>query len=308
VTWAAVILTGGRAQRLGGADKAALEHRGRTLLEHALGAVAGAAEVVVVGPETSTSRQVTFTRESPPGGGPLAGVAAGVAALRGEHERVVLLAVDMPHVDSVTVARLLAAADEADASWLTDEAGRRQLAGVVRPSLVPVPGDAAGAPMRQLMGAGDSRDVQAVGAEAEDVDSWADLARLRANPRFHPLPDLKERPRIDQIGPVNLHDWIDELCDVLDIDTEVDEALILDLAKVAATNVVRPAAPITTYLLGYAAGSVSADEDEVEDLAARAQALAEGWDRPSGAPDPDDVDDVVPDDTGVDHSDDTYDE
>jgi hypothetical protein len=162
--------------------------------------------------------------------------------------------------------------------------------------------------MRQLMGAGDSRDVQAVGAEAEDVDSWADLARLRANPRFHPLPDLKERPRIDQIGPVNLHDWIDELCDVLDIDTEVDEALILDLAKVAADNVVRPAAPVTTYLLGYAAGSVSADEDEVEDLAARAQALAEGWDRPSGAPDPDDVDDVVPDDTGVDHSDDTYDE
>ena len=27
------------------------------------------------------------------------------------------------------------------------------------------------------------------------------------------------------VGPVNLHDWIDELCDVLDIETEVDEAL-----------------------------------------------------------------------------------
>jgi hypothetical protein len=106
---------------------------------------------------------------------------------------------------------------------------------------------------------------------------------------------------------VNLHDWIDELCDVLDIETEVDEGLILDLAKVAANNVVRPAAPITTYLLGYAAGRTDADEEEVERLAARAQALAEGWDRPSGTTDVE-VDDDVPDDTGVDHTGDEYDE
>jgi hypothetical protein len=119
---------------------------------------------------------------------------------------------------------------------------------------------------------------------------------------------LKDRPRIEEIGAVNLHDWIDELCDTLDIETEVDEALLLDVAKVAADNVVRMAAPITTYLLGYAAGSVAADEEQVEALAARAQALAEGWDRPPDATDPDDVDDDVPDDTGVDHSDDTYDE
>lgn len=107
---------------------------------------------------------------------------------------------------------------------------------------------------------------------------------------------------------MNLHDWIDELCDVLDIETEVDEALILDLAKVAADNVVRKAAPITTYLLGYAAGAADADEEAVERLAGKAQALAEGWDRPPGAADPVDVDDDVPDDTGVDHSDDEYDE
>lgn len=111
-----------------------------------------------------------------------------------------------------------------------------------------------------------------------------------------------------KIGLVNLHDWIDELCDALDIETEVDEALILDLAKVAADNVVRMAAPVTTFLVGYAAGVAQADEDGIERLAARAQALAEGWDRPSGAADPDDVEDAVPDDTGVDHSADRYDE
>jgi molybdopterin-guanine dinucleotide biosynthesis protein A len=177
-----VILTGGRAQRLGGMDKASLELEGQTLLEHALGAVDGAAEIVVVGPETETSRPVTFTRESPPGGGPLAGLAAGIATLREEHDHVVVLAVDMPHVEAVTVARLLTAARDADAAWLTDAAGRRQLAGVVRPSLVPGPRDAENTAMRTLMASGDSRDVPAVGAEAEDVDSWQDLSRLRGRP------------------------------------------------------------------------------------------------------------------------------
>jgi HAMP domain-containing protein len=105
---------------------------------------------------------------------------------------------------------------------------------------------------------------------------------------------------------VNLHDWIDELSDVLDVDAEVDEALVLDLARVAAHNVARPAAPITAYLLGLAAGAAGADTDEVEELAARAQRLAESWDRPAGTPDPDDVDDDVPDDSAVDHTADEY--
>lgn len=107
---------------------------------------------------------------------------------------------------------------------------------------------------------------------------------------------------------MNLHDWIDELCDTLDIEAEVDEALILDVAKVAADNVIRMAAPITTYLLGYAAGVSGADVEGVERLAALTQALAEGWDRPSGAADPVDLVDDVPDDAAVDHSDDEYDE
>jgi len=101
---------------------------------------------------------------------------------------------------------------------------------------------------------------------------------------------------------VNLHDWIDELCDVLDVDTEVDEGLLLDLARVAAHNVARPAAPITTYLLGYAAGAQDASPEEIEALAARAQKLAENWDKPAGAPDPDDVNDPIPDDRAVDHT------
>jgi hypothetical protein len=87
---------------------------------------------------------------------------------------------------------------------------------------------------------------------------------------------------------VNLHDWIDELCDALDIDDEIDEALILDLAKTVAHRVARPAAPVSAYLLGLAVGRSAAGADDTERLAAVVQALAEGWE---GAPaeEPDDV-------------------
>ncbi|WP_134765717.1 DUF6457 domain-containing protein [Nocardioides sp. 1609] len=106
---------------------------------------------------------------------------------------------------------------------------------------------------------------------------------------------------------MNLHDWIDELCDVLDLETEVDEGLLNDLAELAHARVDHGiehyAGPVTTYLLGYAAGAGSASPATVEKLAARAQALAEGWDRPRDAPDPDDVPDVdIPDDGAIDHT------
>lgn len=103
---------------------------------------------------------------------------------------------------------------------------------------------------------------------------------------------------------MNLHDWIDELCDVLDIEVEVDEALLLDVAKETAHQVQRVAAPLSTFLLGYAAGLADADEAGVEKLAGKVLALAESWERPAGAPDPDEVavDVDVPDDSTVDHT------
>ena len=105
---------------------------------------------------------------------------------------------------------------------------------------------------------------------------------------------------------MNLHDWIDELSDVLDLEAEVDEGLLNDLVKVAGDNVERGAGPVTAYLLGLAAGEQGSDPETVEKLAARAQSLAEGWDRPANAPDPHDIDDIVPDDSSVDHSHDVY--
>lgn len=78
---------------------------------------------------------------------------------------------------------------------------------------------------------------------------------------------------------VNLHDWIDELCDELNIEVEVDESLILDLARDAAHCVERRAAPISTFLLGYAAAGVQGSPQQVERLAGLAAGLAQRWDK-----------------------------
>lgn len=76
---------------------------------------------------------------------------------------------------------------------------------------------------------------------------------------------------------MTLHDWIDELCDALDIDAEVDEGIILDVARDAAHAVERPAAPITTFLLGYATALSGGSPEKLEELAGRAIELAENW-------------------------------
>jgi hypothetical protein len=89
------------------------------------------------------------------------------------------------------------------------------------------------------------------------------------------LDRLRDPSSRTTLVPVTLHDWIDELCDALDIETEVDEGLILDLARDAAHNVERVAAPITTYLLGYAAAQHEANPERLEALAAAATLLAE---------------------------------
>lgn len=55
---------------------------------------------------------------------------------------------------------------------------------------------------------------------------------------------------------------------------EIDQQLLLDIARDAAHAVNRPAAPVTTYLLGFAAGAGAS----VEDAAATLRRLAGEWD------------------------------
>jgi molybdopterin-guanine dinucleotide biosynthesis protein A len=179
VDLAAVILAGGTAARLDGADKASLEHAGATFLEHALAATGAAAEVVVVGDAVPTSRPVTFVREDPPLGGPVAGLVTGRRALASRPDAVVVLAVDMPFVTAATVRRLIEA-DGPDGAALVGPDGRRRLVLLLRTAALDAasPDDPHGASVGALLAGLDLADVIAEADEARGVDTWRDLRDL----------------------------------------------------------------------------------------------------------------------------------
>ncbi len=182
-SFCAVILAGGQAARLGGVDKASVEVDGRTLLAHTLDAVIDAIEVVVVGEPVLTDRPVTFTVEDPRFGGPVAGLLTGCDALLRATPTVVLLAVDMPRLTAHTVRRLHEAAGDADGAVLVDPTGRRQLAYVIdRQRLQAVRPDHEaqhGMALRALLDQLDLAEVDAVGEEHRDVDTWQDLRDIQ---------------------------------------------------------------------------------------------------------------------------------
>jgi len=197
----AVVLTGGRARRLGGVHKPGIQIGGRSLAARVVEAVSDATQVVMVGAPVPGVRADAVTREVPVGAGPMAAVAAGLAHVRAAV--VATLAGDLPFLTSGAVCELrLALADEpsAAAAVLIDDAGRDQplcavwraellrdtLSVVRRPrSLAGVGGNGlAGLPMLLLVAAAEPvvrRTVTTVGAPPPwfDCDTDDDLARAR---------------------------------------------------------------------------------------------------------------------------------
>lgn len=74
-----------------------------------------------------------------------------------------------------------------------------------------------------------------------------------------------------------LDEWTRELASALGVELTTDVDTVLDLAGDAARAVVRPAAPVTTYLVGYAAARNGGDAQAVADAVATARALAASW-------------------------------
>lgn len=183
--FAAIVLAGGQAARLGGADKATIELSGRSLLERSLDAVVDAGEVVVVGHQVPTERPVTFVLEDPRHGGPAAGLLTGRDSLLRTFPTLAVLAVDMPRLTSTTFRRLHEAAVGHEGAVLTDPDGRTQLAFVVETARLDAvrPDREAqhGLAIRALLEPLDLVRVPAVGDEARDVDTWTDLRDLAAD-------------------------------------------------------------------------------------------------------------------------------
>lgn len=183
--YAAVVLAGGRAARLGGRAKPQLEVGGRSMLAAVLAAVADAEPRVVVGPPQPVADGAVLLREDPPGGGPVTAMRAGLAAV--DTDVVAVLAGDLPFVTGELVAQLRERLT-GDGVLVVDDAGRDQLllgvwrAAALRAALAGAP---AHAPVRRVLApltVTRWRPPVAEGRPAPwtDCDTPADLARARA--------------------------------------------------------------------------------------------------------------------------------
>lgn len=193
LTIAAVLLVGGRSSRMGGGWKPLEPIAGTTMLARAIGAAQriGCAPIVAVGPVLDEAAPVRWVREDPPFAGPVAAIAAGLAAIGDDSGWTLLLAGDLPHAEAA--ARRLGAAlpPTADAVVFTADDQPQWLTGLYRTRALRAAVAAFDTPLenascRALLGGLDivwMRDDEGVSA---DVDTPADLERIRA--------ELEEKP------------------------------------------------------------------------------------------------------------------
>jgi len=251
-----------------------------TVLDRVLASVDDADEVVVAGPpregQTETGR-VRSIVEDPPGGGPLAGVAAALRLI--ERPTVVVLAGDLPFLAGVppVLAQRLEDAPGVDAVVPRDHQGRWQpLAAAYRTNALRAALAAVGNPHGQSMRAVMTH-LQVLAVPMTELPQWSlfdiDTEQDLEHVRSFEAPS----PASDQGEPV-IAEWTVALARELGVEIDVDSELLLDVAKDAAHAVARPAAPITTFLVGYAAAQGGGDAAAVLAAATTAKRLAAQWD------------------------------
>jgi molybdopterin-guanine dinucleotide biosynthesis protein A len=280
------VLTGGASIRLG-QDKATTHVGGRRMIDRLLADMPADVPVVIVGPPPDAlARRVAVVREDPPGSGPLAGIGAGLAAV--STPNVGVIAADMPFalpVVAESLARLAEAVPRigvhgihhridgsvhsmdkqpvAQAVVPVDPQGFRQpLCAAYRTealrSALAALGPLADLPARSLLLGLDVMEWPVPAAALADVDTAEQLAVARTR-AAEEATDMQE--------------WVDAVREALGVDVALDIDAVLDVARGAAHGVDRPAAPVTTYLLG-AAVAAGADPGQA---AAVIGELARGW-------------------------------
>ncbi|WP_431983865.1 DUF6457 domain-containing protein [Streptomyces qinglanensis] len=323
-TYTALVLAGGGARRLGGADKPAVTVGGRPLLDRVLAACGDAAATVVVGPRRPTCRPVLWAREEPPGGGPLAALQAGLDALRagpdglrtgtdglrtgtgtgtgprrtgprgtgpekaaagrgrpgglpggggsGEGDPVLVVSADLPFLSPEAVRALVSVPDGAAEAAVAYDGRDQPLLAAYRVDplrrelalLRTEYGSLTGLPLRMVLQGLMLHRVTApsVTAAALDCDTWDDIATARARIREHETV---------------LDEWISAVKTELGVELDVDTSALLALARDAAHGVARPAAPLTTFLVGYAAAQAGSSPQDVARATEAAARLARRW-------------------------------
>ena len=180
-----VVLAGGGARRLDGADKPGLKVGDRTLLQRVVDAARGAGRVVVVGPHRELSAEpgrppVSWVQEQPAGAGPVGALQVGLAEVGAPV--VVLLAADLPFLPGAVVDRLARIADAGSGGVVLDDGGRQQWllsawpTALLRAALV---GAAADASVRSVLAGLPWAAVEGTAEAGYDCDTFAELAEAR---------------------------------------------------------------------------------------------------------------------------------
>ncbi|UVI35685.1 molybdenum cofactor guanylyltransferase [Brevibacterium spongiae] len=193
----AIILTGGRSRRFAGVHKPGVEVGGQTTISRILGSIRGAAagvEVWVAGPAEGLAEAeqegVHVVREEPAFAGPLAGIAAAVAAMpTGAADVTLVLAGDMPMITAGHLGELIRTCRETGRPTTgTDDRGKTQFLCAAWPTdlllarLAEIGDPTDGAV--KLLFAGLEPAVVAVDPDVvSDFDTTAELERIRARLR-----------------------------------------------------------------------------------------------------------------------------
>ncbi|WP_425865150.1 NTP transferase domain-containing protein [Arthrobacter sp. TWP1-1] len=300
----AIILAGGLSRRLGGVPKAGLLLDGQTLLARTVDAAADflAAEpatsigdgrrpapIVVVGPvdriaewlATAKSGAATVAvQEDPPFAGPAAGIAAGLSALTedaGDAGYVLVLACDMPHAGAIVelLAPKLASCAPGEGVMAVADGRKQPLAAIYPLAELHNAVGAARAAHRlenasvfSLIANVNIKECAVPSGLAADIDTWADARAqgMGAGPADAEGQQLENHDEA-------LQAWTKKLLEAFEIaDIDVDVDAVLNLAGVAAHSIVRPAAPLTTFVAGLAAG-LAAGTGQASEATAMAAAL-----------------------------------
>lgn len=177
-----LILAGGRSSRLGDSDKQKLQIDGESILQRAVAAVraAGTRGIVIVGDEGVDD--VPSVREHPAYAGPVAAIAAGLQALRGDADAVLILACDMPGVG--TALPVLLDAFAGDGVIAVDRGRRQNLVIAARTAALAAAinqlSTVVDASMRALLGTLDLVEVVVPDGSTDDIDTWDDATRFGA--------------------------------------------------------------------------------------------------------------------------------
>jgi hypothetical protein len=214
--------------------------------------------------ESITAGDATWLPDLNPGAGPAAGIWSGLVKVTSEY--VFISAADQT-LSAETVSKLIAVAEGVDGSWAIRSDGSGQpLCAVVRTQLLrellaPTQGINQ-SPLRLLSS------LKMVGVEVNpdqvvDFDTWQDVAKA-----------VKGSEAMDQITQM----WMARVATLLNVDQhEVLVSELLDLTRDVAHGVERKSAPLTTFLLGYAAGKDSLKPEEVHKLIATVSAAVSEW-------------------------------